>query len=692
MKRVLTIFLILAVIIPAGGLSFSADGASPEETAVSEDAVCAPVPSISEDVAFDWQTAPSLAQDESPGAGFSLEDALSLPLDATPASAAAPEPSPAFDAADTTNAGDAASVGPEKQPPGVGRVKITGLKTLSEKMAGAILRTRSASRLPWREKPAFIEENVEADRESLRRFLEGEGFFSGRVDSKVVFRNRGQTADVTFIMAEGEPVKITRITLSGMDGLAPALVKGVEDRMTLGPGRRFRAAEYRDVKKAIARYLGDNGFPQAAITGRVLVDRQNRTAKVELDVDHGRLYRFGDFSVSGLPKTGRELIGSRLCFKKGDAYSEALVEESRYRLFDLRIFSTVTILPDYPRTSEDGLLPVTVGGEYRKPREVRIGAGYGTEDKLRGQVSWKHRNLGSLAKRVELAVKASNLEQSAEATLFLPLFLRPDQEFSDSLGLSRQNETSYINRTIYNNATVTRKIGQWWHFRAGHTIEIDNPEDLPLELDTEDFREEHNYFVSTVGFSADRDSRRPILDPVRGSYFAAGVSYASAAWGSEAQYLKLETQGRRIFPLSHGFSLAGKLLFATMEPMEASDTIPTVKRLFSGGSTSVRGYPYQELGPMNEKGKPVGGRSLYEASVELRFPIYKALGGVAFIDAGEVHPESFAFDADELRFTAGLGLRYHTVVGPIRADLGFPLNPQASTPATQIHFSIGQAF
>lgn len=688
MKRLLTILLIFAAIFPAGGPR--AEEVSPE------DALCRPTPALSEDIAEDWQKAASWAIDESPAAyeGFSLLDAIGLPLDESPAGgfdiAPAPAPAQAGDATATTAGPSPAER--EKQLPRVGRVKVEGLSTLSKKSALAILRTRPASRLPWRKNPAFIAENLEADRESLRLFLESEGFFSGKVESGVVFRNRGKTADVTFSLAEGEPARITRITLSGMDGLAPALVKGVEERMTLHVNSRFRAAEYRNVKKAMARFLGDNGYPRAEITGSVLVDRKAHSALVALAVDAGRSFLFGDFSVTGLEKTSRELIGSRLDFKKGDTYSEARVEESRYRLFDLRIFRTVSVLPDFSRATDDGLLPMSVGGEYHKPREVRIGAGYGTEDKLRGQVSWKHRNLGSLAKRVEVAVKASNLEQRAEATLFLPFFLRPDQEFSDSLGLSRRNETSYINRTIYNRAEVTRRIGAFWHFRAGHSLEVDNPEDLPAELDTEDFREEHNYLVSTVSFSADRDSRRPILDPVRGSYFAAGVSYASAALGSEAQYVKLEAQGRRIFPLTKKLSLAGKLLFATMEPMEAADTIPTVKRLFSGGSSSVRGYPYQELGPMNDKGKPTGGRTLWEASVELRFPVVKALSGVVFSDAGSVLADSFAFDTGELRYTAGFGLRYHTVVGPIRADVGFPLNPQASTPSFQLHFSIGQAF
>ncbi len=575
----------------------------------------------------------------------------------------------------------------------VGRVAIKGFRVLSEKKARAVLIDQQASWKPWAEKPAFAAENVEADKETLRRFLEGEGFFEGRVEAEVRFRKKGRVADVTFLVSEGEPALITRVTLEGMEGLPAPLVAGVEARMTLVPGARFRGEDYRAVKKAFARFLGDNGYPRAAVTGSVLVDRARRTARVTFSVDPGPRYRFGDVAIAGLDRSAPALIRSRLDFSAGDLYSETRVEESRHRLFELGIFSGVSVAPDPERPPAGDTLPMRVSGVYRPPHELKLGLGYGTEDKLRGQVTWKHRNLGLLAQRLELSVKASFLEQTAEATYYWPLFLRPDQELSDSLGASRQLEASYINRSLYNKALLTRRIGSFWHFRLGHTLELDRPEDLPVELDTEDFREEHNYFVSTVGVSVDRDTRKPLLDPVGGSYASAGLSYASAAFGSSVQFMRLDLSASRITPLSSSTRLACRILFSTLTPMEGSDTIPYVKRLFSGGSTSVRGYPYQELGPLDANGKPVGGQTLWEASVELRFPVYRALSGVVFSDAGAVLADSFAFDPGEVRYTAGAGLRYHTVVGPIRGDFGYQLNPETrSQPTYQFYFSIGQAF
>lgn len=73
------------------------------------------------------------------------------------------------------------------------------------------------------------------------------------------------------------------------------------------------------------------------------------------------------------------------------------------------------------------------------------------------------------------------------------------------------------------------------------------------------------------------------------------------------------------------------------------------------------------------------------------------LGGVVFVDAGNVFRRVSDLDLGALRPSAGFGFRYKSPVGPVRVDFGFRLTsrrgvPDESEPKYAIHFSIGQAF
>jgi outer membrane translocation and assembly module TamA len=151
--------------------------------------------------------------------------------------------------------------------------------------------------------------------------------------------------------------------------------------------------------------------------------------------------------------------------------------------------------------------------------------------------------------------------------------------------------------------------------------------------------------------------------------------------------------------------LAGRFRFEAIQETEDTDTIPIFKRLFSGGPNTVRGYSFQKLGPLDPNGNPLGGQTSLLGNLELRYPIYKKLGGVTFVDMGHVNRDPFEIDTDDIRFTCGLGLRYNTIIGPIRFDVGYKINPptlgdvaDTTTPDEktedrwQFHISIGQTF
>ena len=131
------------------------------------------------------------------------------------------------------------------------------------------------------------------------------------------------------------------------------------------------------------------------------------------------------------------------------------------------------------------------------------------------------------------------------------------------------------------------------------------------------------------------------------------------------------------------------------DPASTGDSvsgIPPSERFFAGGDTTVRGFPRDHLGPLDATGDPIGGEGLFLINEELRFPIYDGLGGVIFLDAGNVYRTLDDFDVTDLRRVAGAGLRFATPIGPFRAEYGALLDRKEGEARGQFFFSIGQAF
>ena len=121
--------------------------------------------------------------------------------------------------------------------------------------------------------------------------------------------------------------------------------------------------------------------------------------------------------------------------------------------------------------------------------------------------------------------------------------------------------------------------------------------------------------------------------------------------------------------------------------------IPPPERFYAGSDSTLRGYRYLTVSPLNHKGdKPIGGRSMFIYSMELRNRIGDDFGYVFFYDIGNVYRDAFPNLLNKVRQSVGLGIRYYTPIGPLRVDLAIPLNRRKIDNALEAYFSIGQSF
>jgi outer membrane protein insertion porin family len=208
-------------------------------------------------------------------------------------------------------------------------------------------------------------------------------------------------------------------------------------------------------------------------------------------------------------------------------------------------------------------------------------------------------------------------------------------------------------------------------------------------------RNEQSVRLGLIGPGFLRDTRDNVFDATRGTLTSGNLQLASIALGGDNQYLQMLVQHSRYYHVpkvpSLIYSVSGKIGLG--QPFGGQTTLPISQRFFAGGPTDLRGFGFEEAGPRDINGNPLGGDAVIVINNELRFPIYKLLGGAVFSDTGNVFPTINDISFGRMTETLGVGLRIKTPVGPLRFDIGFLV---ANSPPNYLfyhsHFSFGQTF
>jgi outer membrane protein assembly factor BamA len=206
---------------------------------------------------------------------------------------------------------------------------------------------------------------------------------------------------------------------------------------------------------------------------------------------------------------------------------------------------------------------------------------------------------------------------------------------------------------------------------------------------------------SAVSIDLGRSTTENLIDARRGYVATVHLEQAGRWLQGSYDYYELTAEGRYYQSLGTRAVVAVKARAGSIDAFGPQQTkVPFFKRYFLGGATNLRGWGRFEVAPLSGAGLPLGGATRFDVSTELRVPIWNKLGGVIFLDGGNVWENPWDFNLTDLRFDAGPGLRYKTPIGPIRVDLGYQLNRipgllvngEKEARRFRFHFSIGQAF
>ncbi|MCZ6527384.1 MAG: outer membrane protein assembly factor BamA [Candidatus Dadabacteria bacterium] len=584
---------------------------------------------------------------------------------------------------------DSESTSPDEPNVRVSKVKIKGAKVVTKQQIEQIIGTDFPSIKFWVKKPPFDEEVLKDDMIRIQRLYANNGYYDAKATYELKYNKDETRVEIKITIEEGEPIILTDIDLKIEGDLSDEIKKQITDAVPLKVDETFSPNGYQQTKGVISEILYNRGYPKSDIEGEALVNRREKWARAKFVVKPGLIYKFGVIKVEGNEKVASYIIEREADFKEGKIFSLSKINETQANIFQLGLFRSVVIDPVY--NDEEQIADIAIVVKERKQGSVKIGGGFGTEDKLRGQVIWTQRNFFGGGRRLEVSGKFSFITQRVKTSVIQPYIVGKDSELSGTLNFQRDDVPSFKGRSFLTTAALTKDFWTYYSVFSSLNLQFSKIEDSATRTPEERSRE--NFFLTFINLGFERDATDNILNPTRGTVVSTGLESSFSALGSDVNYLKgtIELRGYKEY---RDVVFAKKFTIGVIQPFGSTQTldIPIFKRFFAGGSTSMRGFPFQKLGPLDRNNDPLGGNSLLVGSFEVRYPIYGDFGGVAFLDYGNVYTDEWSFPLQDIKYAPGLGLRYDTIIGPVRFDVGYALNPEPGITRIQFFISIGQAF
>ncbi|WP_076071227.1 autotransporter assembly complex protein TamA [Sphingomonas montana] len=535
---------------------------------------------------------------------------------------------------------------------------------------------------------AQIERRAREDEGVLTELLRSYGYYDAGVEARVEADAASRRVVVTLVADPGALYRFADVTLPGIaaaGGKAPDLAGayGVAEQQPVDAEKVIEAGD------ALRTALGRQGFAFGTVAEpEVVIDHDTRTATLAIAVNPGVAQRFGMIRVEGSPLFSVRHLGRIARFRPGTPYDAALLEDYRRALIQTGLVSTLKALP--VAAADGATVDIVTRLEPAPPRTIAGSAGYGTGEGISTELSWTHRNLIAPEGAVTVRGVLGTREQQAGVSLRRNNFKARDRVLTAQVTAAHINRNAYDARTFVLSGGLERQSNiiwqKVWTWSGGAELLASDERDTIVATGQGRRR---TFLIAALPGTLGYDGSDDLLNPTRGFRLSGRLSPELSLQSGTFGYARTQLDGSAYVPVTPTVTIAGRTRLGTILGAQR-DRIAPSRRFYAGGGASIRGYGYQAVGPVDIDGDPIGGRSLTEFSIEARVRVGD-FGFVPFLDAGNLYTSPLP-RLTGLRYGAGIGARYYTNFGPIRVDLGTPLNRRRGDKRIAVYVSLGQAF
>jgi len=566
-------------------------------------------------------------------------------------------------------------------------LEFEGLKTVTPKSARAYF-FETQTLFPTKRSRAYTPDRLRQGLSSLTDILEQQGYQQAKAEAGSVRQDDKTGAVVIAVkIEEGQKFVIRSIR---EEFLGTTLSN---QSRTITPNRPYSRVWLQDFTLSIKTNLYRLGYPDTTVDIQTLpANRPEEATQKDLVaiVKSGPQVRVGAVEFRDSKRTSHGLLTRSVRVKRGDLLDPAQVEQARYRLARLGVFDSVDL--NY-RSEDEHTRDLIFAVREGKRINLSLLFGWGSYELLRGGVEVEANNLWGLAHHAEVKAVQSFKASSGDFSYTVPELIGKDIDlFVHGSGLRRE-EVSFT-RLEYGGS-----IGLHKYFQSASTdvstrysYQILNALDLNAvqEVATEGLT---NPAVGSITTEIKHDRRDNPLYPRKGYKIFLTLETATSYLGGDASYQRIELSPSWHHPLGGGLFLSLGLSHSLVDSFGSpANNLPFNKRFFPGGYDSIRGYQEGEASPKNASGQIVGAETFTLGTVELEQALTPKWSLVIFSDSLGFARRLNHYPFDTGLFSVGAGIRWRTLIGPVRLEYGHNLNPRAGDPSGTLQFSLGFPF
>lgn len=504
----------------------------------------------------------------------------------------------------------------------------------------------------------------------VERAAQGLGYY--RLTQQVRFSRDETCWRAQIDVVPGEPVLFGDIVItldeSNADSTAP--FQGFLATAPVLTGTPLNHRSYENLKSALSTLAVENGYFSARFSrSELAIDLARNRADVHIDFDPGQRFAFGTINISPIEALSDRFISRFVPFETGAPYSTEALVDLRESLNNSQYFMDVAVTPQLTAaqtvaSTTVSEVPVNIALQVRPRRSWTAGLGVTTDNGPRMTVNYEDRYFNRSGHRQNGDVALSTMENRANISHIIPMTDPATESLSVSLGyLGQDNDTFSIDTyklgVSYRSTINIPLVGDEWLQNIFSNFQRENS-----ALNTVAVNGHESSNLTITGINWTKTSADDPIFPTRGWRLFTQVSGASNAFVSDLSFVQLYASGKFVRSIGPGRALLRMEAATTF--VDGLSELPVSIRFFTGGDQSVRGYQYGSIGALNELGEVIGGKHLLTASAEYDFTVHPNWKMAVFMDAGN----SFAdLSALSLYKSAGLGLRWMSPIGPIRADI-----------------------
>lgn len=563
----------------------------------------------------------------------------------------------------------------------VAQLDITGNQAIANDEL-LTLWSRTASGVLGLGDPDFVAANLRAFAASIVARYRSRGYLDATVTGPTTTRRPDATAAVQIRVAEGPPYQTKDIVIDS------ALQSPVALDLSVLLAKPYDLATVRELRIRLQRSLENHGFAAPAITVVADIDRSNHTVTVHFRGSRGARQRVSEVSISGNKQTSQPWLEGLIKQRPHNWYDGSLIEQSVQDLYATGLFQRVSVQQTNTAKNE---LDLDFLVEEAQSRELSFLLGWGSYERARTSIYATENNLFGLGQRLRIGGKASTKSWGTDATWTEPSFFGTDTSLTVSGFLTEREEPTFTDITNGITTAFSRQLFAATQGRVGYSLESRDARDVDPSVVGSSLL---TFEIGSVFAEIVYDDRNSPLYPSEGSRYQLRYERAGDFLGGSIGLSRVTAGASWHVPLPHeNWTIGASYEVGLAWSLDSTD-LPVQERFFNGGNDSVRSFRESQLGPKNLSGVAIGGEYRNIASIEMRFPIFRALQGAVFIDAGNVGLRVQDFGSSDLRFGLGAGLRLALPIGPLRVD--YAHNPDADRLLGErtgtVHVSVGLPF